>query len=236
MSDDLSTAQRIVIGHAKAIARILTVSAGVGIAVVCARLLNLSDIEVLGLEAPLRHVWFFFVLVTIAHLFFGWILVKDLGRSRDEDDSAGGKRLFDALRTEESSLLRGILPRQTPVQEGSRVYKMSWSDPTTWLFCGLALLNFAAILPWKLNRGDFVWDGGTARVVTLVALGLVLLFINWMVGGQWLVMLSQLTLDEAPAFSFGGSVPVWYERYTMISVLAVVMGLVITPFLIVVLF
>jgi hypothetical protein len=71
-------------------------------------------------------------------------------------------------------------------------------------------------------------------VTAMFGLGLVLAVANWLIGGQWLVMLSQFALsgDDAPAFSFGSS-PVWHEHLMVVYVLIALCVLVFIPVLIV---
>jgi hypothetical protein len=148
----LSAEQKIIIGHVRTIAKVLYGTGVVAIAIVCARLLGVTSVKALGLESPLRHVWVFIVAVTIAHLFLASTLINALGTCKDEeDDGTIGRKVFDTIRAEDNIFLRGLMPRQVPVREGSRIFRMHWIDPTTWLFCGLVILSWLAILPWRVG-------------------------------------------------------------------------------------
>jgi hypothetical protein len=61
---------------------------------------------------------------------------------------------------------------------------MDESDPTTWLVHGVALLVFIAII--RIRKASW----GT-RIGTILA-GLVIVLINWLVGGGWAVTASML--------------------------------------------
>ena len=80
---------------------------------------------------------------------------------------------------------------------------MSAGDPSAWLTCALAIFSFVAMLPWRIDGGALVRDGSVWRLAILVALGAAMLLINWVVGGTWMIMLSQMAQpsDEHDLFA-----------------------------------
>jgi hypothetical protein len=101
------------------------------------------------------------------------------------------QKLFDEIRTQKGLFLRGLVPRT--LREGSRIARMSWSDPTTLLSYGLALLIIVAILPWRYDNG--VRWASPKMIIAYAAIALILVITNWFAGGLWIISVSRLTED-----------------------------------------
>jgi hypothetical protein len=240
MPIELSPDQKVVLGHLKAIGKILVVSGGVAIATILARLLGQDLLDSSVFKAPVRLAWLFFLPATIAHVFWTRFALYKMSDIRHQDaDQTAGKALVGEIRSGDSMFLRGLVPRTEGVRPGSRVVEMSHRDPTTWLAYGLVVLVVIAILPWQLKDGALRWDGGLARALTLAGVALVVVVVNWLAGTLWVVMLSQLTLatDKQWAFDrlpFGSTVGIrWRSRLRIVQVLVVVTFLALLPFVLI---
>jgi hypothetical protein len=234
MSTEELSEQRILVGHVRTIAKILYGMGAVSLGIVSARIFGLTSIKALGLAAPLSHVWIIYVSSTVAHVFFGHMLLLAIGKNWDGGEVGAdfGKRVFDSVRSEDSIFLRGLMPRAVPWIEGSRIFRMHWTDPTTTLFCGLLLLSWVAILPWRV-AGGLEWTGGPRYVAAHFVLGVLLIAINWLVGGQWLVMLSHFPYSDNEELRMVGSFPFWYSRLIVVYFVMLCILLVLGPLILV---
>jgi hypothetical protein len=68
---------------------------------------------------------------------------------------------------------------------------MSFSDGSTWLACGAALLALVAVLPWWIDGGGLRWKG-LRQAFGAGGIAVALVVANWLVGGAWATALSRL--------------------------------------------
>lgn len=71
---------------------------------------------------------------------------------------------------------------------GFRLYQMDFSDPTTWLAHAAGLAIFFAVLRWRGAK----WR---VRIGTCIA-AIFLTVMNWMIGSNWVVAASELSLEN----------------------------------------
>jgi hypothetical protein len=189
----------ISVGHVSALAKVFVFAATFGLAVVAARAFGVNHVGAIGIQTPLSWVWVVFFGITIAHVFLSATTVESLRsvlKLRKPDEPDVGEQVYQEIRTQNTVFLRGLLAR-TPTA-GGRLWEMSWRDPTTMVFLGLCLLDFIAILPWRVADGQLEWATGTRNIIPLFAIGILLLAANWFAGGRWTIAISEL---RAPPYS-----------------------------------
>ncbi|MGW3283932.1 hypothetical protein ACWDR3_04700 [Streptomyces sp. NPDC001002] len=236
--EKLAELSQLAKAYAATVGRILLTGGVAALLVICARLFGKNSVAAMGLEAPLRHAWILFVAITVAHVFWAKFLADTLSAMEMLDGSqATGKALLRTVRTESGLMLRGLVPRVDRIGD-SHVYAMSRKDPSTWLSFGLALSAYIAILPWRITHGSLELDGSVARLIVLVIVGLVALYVNWLIGGTWILMLSELANPEGSReiYVFAGSWVRWWGDFFFVTVFGVIFILVASPFVILVVF
>lgn len=203
MEDELPATAKNVVGYAETISKTLIVGGGVCVAAIAARALGSDEIKVGALNLPVGYTTLVIGLGTLTHVFWSsHILTALLEFSRGEvkraqhtlEYSDSTQKLFDEIRTQKGLFLRGLVPRT--LREGSRIARMSWSDPTTWLSYGLALLTIVAILPWRYDDGVVRW-APPKMLIAYAAIALILVITNWFAGGLWIISLSCVTEDAS---------------------------------------
>jgi hypothetical protein len=198
VGNELSPDSKITLGYIQGIAKMLLGAGAVAVVTVVARLLGRDTIKisVFSLEIPLGAVAVVFVVGTAAHLFWTCFLISALQRvagDSDPDSWEESKKLFDEIRSSDSRMLRGMVPRTERSGPGSRLVQMSLGDPTTWLAVGLSVVVVAAILPWRIDDG-LKWGDGQALALQVVTC-VVVVVLNWWAGGLWAIGVSRLTTE-----------------------------------------
>jgi hypothetical protein len=216
VGDELPAAAKNVVGYAESISKTLIVGGAVAIAAIAARVLGQEQIKVGPISLPVGYTALVIGLGTLTHVFWsshilgalrefarGEVLRAQEKRRLEHPDSSpfdydleysdSTQKLFDEIRTQKGLFLRGLIPRT--VREGSRIARMSWSDPTTWLSYGLAVLTIVAILPWRYDNG-LRWPS-PKMIIAYAAIALILVITNWFAGGVWIISLSRLTEDAS---------------------------------------
>jgi hypothetical protein len=200
MSSEFGTEERDVIRYAKQVGAVLLFGATVAALIVAARLFGGSEVKAPGIDVPLEHAWLLLVLVTVAHVFLGFFFYQSIhGLWRERFGPVVGRRVFDEIKIESNLFLRGMLPRSQPVRPGSRYYRMSWADPSTWVAHLALLVTVVALLPWHVEHGKLLF-ADTSTIIRFAVLVLFIVLINWRMGAAWSIGLSQLTVAENEAF------------------------------------
>jgi len=195
--NELTTRQREVVLYAKGVAKILIAGTVMAVAVIGAKLFGVEDIDVGQLSLPIKYAWTLFCVATVAHVFEAVFFIRAIHQLwKEQQTTDQGNHVFNEIKLESNYFLRGMIPRARPRHPGGRIYVMDFADPSTWIAHGAVLALVIATLPWRLEKGYFVWDGG----LHLIPLALVLALANWLAGSNWAVALSQLTVPKNEAF------------------------------------
>jgi hypothetical protein len=216
VGDVLPAAAKNVVGYAETISKTLMVGGAVCVGAIAARALGSNEIKVGPLNLPVGYTTLVVGLGTLTHVFWSSHILTalreffrdevlrvqekyhsehpDISPFDYEYDSDSAQELFDEIRTQKGLFLRGLVPRT--LREGSRIARMSWSDPTTWLSYGLALLTIVAILPWRYDNGVVRWES-PKMLIAYAAIALILVITNWFAGALWIISLSSLTEDAS---------------------------------------
>jgi hypothetical protein len=245
MSEASPAALRIAVGHIATLAKVLAFAGALSVAVVIARLFGLKDVGPLAVGTPLGYIWIAFIAITCAHWFLAFTAVESFDDALDrapKETPAGpvvvvsGERLYQEIRSQDTWVLRGLCAR-VPTND-ARVHWMSWRDPTTIIFLGLAALSFTAIVPWRVTDGDLEWSSRLGGVIGSLILACLLLGLNWAAGGHWTIALSQLRMErqEDADRDRGGvscALPVGNERGCLVALVVVLLLLAGIPWFLV---
>lgn len=195
MVTDLPTDVKIVVGYASKIGGILLAGGVLALVATGARALGLDQIEYHSLDIPLSYLWVLFMLGTFAHVIYARFIVTRLvdlhynsESERKTDSVARGQQVFDEIRTLDTLVLQGLMPRTEPTRPGSRIIKMSPKDLTTWVSLGLALVTVVALLPWRWDHGLHFASIGVSLAYGAIAA--IIVGLNWWAGGYWIIRVS----------------------------------------------
>ena len=141
-------------------------------------------VKVFGVDIPIGRAWIIFAIFTVGHIYASYVFRQDCWEVMKQSAEIRGVA-WQALTGAPLLFFHGLVARlQVVYVNGTPIYNMDESDPTTWLVHGVALLVFIAII--RIRKASW----GT-RIGTILA-GLVIVLINWLVGGGWAVTASML--------------------------------------------
>ena len=187
------------------IGRILLLGFVLAVSVVGSRLFNHGGgvaVANLNINVPANYIWIFFAALTLAHYLYASSLSQSIVRFWDSEESTDRRRsLFEKITSDPNLFVFGLIPRSKPIKPGSRRYRMDGSDPSTWITILAMSVFVISMLPWYVTAtGSLKWSTGWTLFIPLAA-ALMLGIANWLVGGIWLILLSQLTVEKCDAES-----------------------------------
>lgn len=189
MAEEKPLRRRLVLRWAKSVNRILVTGTVAAIVVLAARLFNGSaDVEVWEVgPIPLKAVWVVFAGGTLVHAFAGYFFRRAaLELQRSSVDVSQKLAAYEDVVADGGHYVGVAVPR-VPV-EGRRTVAMDLRDPSTWVAHGGALAVAGAVLPWWWDDG-LQWPG-LAQSLALAGIGVLLVAVNWVIGGHWALALS----------------------------------------------
>jgi hypothetical protein len=185
--------QRQAMAYGKTIGRILTLGVTLSIAAIIGRVFG-SEVPIAGTQIPINYVCWAILGFSLAHSFSAFFFVRIMHIFWHAYDAAAGKHLFQELSLNSGAFFQGMVPRR-PKKTGSHYYRISLDDPSGWLSYGSVLVVFVAALPWHLQNGSLKWSAGWFLLIQILA-AIVLPLANWLVGGFWVIALSELTFEK----------------------------------------
>lgn len=201
MTSALPPDAKKVLGYAENVSTTLQAGGLFAFTAVAARILGHDEIPIPLLKdfkVPLTYTVAIFFAGTIVHIFWTRFIIQGLNKIADDDFKDPSHHsiamLFDEISNSKKRFLNGLVARSKPIRKHSRIAEMSLSDPTTYLSYGLAVLTILAILPWRVDNG-LRWSGSWWTVLAYATMALILVVINWWIGGLWIITLS-LMKDE----------------------------------------
>jgi hypothetical protein len=186
-----------VIENAKWVDKILmvgTLAAGMIVLFKLLNLLNIINITTIDIGSlknlPITNGWLFFViflLLTFAHYWTGILLLShSLHKLWQANSSELSEYAFNEVTTTGGIFVRGLIPR---IENVGVIYLIDMRDPSAWAAHAAALALIFAIVPWYFAPPFFI----------LLVLAIVLMFVNWMIGSNWIILLSELKVEHDKA-------------------------------------
>ena len=148
-----------------------------------------------NIQVSITNVWLIFFIIcifTVAHFYTGFLLlVKSTHKMWEANSDELGITAFEKVVETCGIYVRGLIARTQHHKNTPLVYKMDLDDPSALVSHGAAILFILAILPW---------DFSNLRLFFICfILAIILTIVNWLVGGTWIVALSELTLEHDKA-------------------------------------
>jgi len=187
--NEFTDPQKDVITYADKVNKVLVTGSIFLVALILFKL-GIIQFNLYGIKAPVENAWFIALLFTIAHFWTGVVLlaptVHNLWRTCSTEQ---GKKVFNEVTRNGSSFVSRLIPRTKYTRtKFVTFYRMSFNDPSTWAALGATVLLTVAIVPWDFK--DF------AHFSQLVVIALLIAFVNWLIGGIWIIALSGLTIEH----------------------------------------
>lgn len=142
--------------------------------------LDISDIRVLGVVC---------LIFTGSHWYASKLLLQSVLEFWKAKHFSERFKLFEQLRASGGVLMRGFLPRERKeVRKNLYVYRIRSTDPTIWIAYGSVLVIIISITSWQYFNSYAFWKSLFLSTVTA--------FMNWHIGSNWVVALTELTYQK----------------------------------------
>lgn len=197
----LNHLQAQVLEDAKWVDKVLMSGTFIVGAIVFLKFLNLLGIVSIqtfdwgNIKISITNVWlifFIFLLFTFAHYYTGLLLLaKSTHKLWETNSTELSRTAFEKVVETGGVYVRGLIARTQHLKNTPWIYKMERDDPSTLVSHGAALLLVLAIVPW--NFSDL------RQFFTFLILAVLVTIVNWLIGGTWIVALSELTLEPGEA-------------------------------------
>ena len=163
--------------------------------IVLVKLLRRPVVQIFNIPIDLGRTCYLFVGLTVAHMYYAVVFIRRCRRVFCEGTSNQRMEAWNKLTQGDLVWFNEVTPRAYPVDGTLHVYPIDPTDPTSWLAVASILLLVLATV--RLASATWLTRIGTVVAATLLAR------INWMLGANWVVAASQLTIDgESPYFHF----------------------------------
>ena len=198
--------QKVVLENAKWMDKVLV--SGVGIAgvivlvIVLLKLTGAKEFEWANMKFSTTYAWPVCFILTVAHVYTAWLFIRSILTLWQQETSDNCRTAFQEVTTTGNLFVRKMIARTQRVRtrSGRYIVAMKIDDPSTWATYSAAGLLIAAIVPFDLTN---IW-----LFLFLLAIATILTWVNWIVGSNWIIALSELTLEDEQAWYL----PKWVEK------------------------
>jgi hypothetical protein len=139
-------------------------------------------------EINTDKAWIIFLLFSLAHVYTAWLFIKSIHELWKTHNQEECQTTFNKVISSGGLFVRGLIPRTKKIRG---IYQMTWSDPSTMISHLAALLLIPAIIPFDVSN--------RLRFILYIVTALIVMVFNWIVGSNWAIALSQLTVDRSQA-------------------------------------
>jgi hypothetical protein len=153
--------------------------------IILLKLTGHTSFKWLDIDFDTRYAWIICILFTLGHWYTAWLFIRSVVDLWKKGTSEECLTAFNKIVTSGGLFVRGLIPRVTSVDG---IYQMSWKDPTTLVSHLGALIIILAIVPF-----DFT---GAILIRPYIGVAIILMIINWIIGSNWAVALSQLSVER----------------------------------------
>jgi len=183
-----------VVQNSKWVDKVLMSGFFASLSIVLLKLFGGETMKWLNVKLNLSHVWIVFLLLTCAHLYTTILLIKSIKRLWQKCTHEDRSLVYNRLTSIGGVYVRGLIAR-TEIYDDWELkvkYKMVYEDPSAWAALVTAALLFIAIVPFSFDEAlIFYW-----------ALSALIVNGNWVIGTNWIVALSDLSLNNEKSSYF----------------------------------
>jgi hypothetical protein len=165
--------------------------------VVVLRCLGKDQIEIKGIQVPMRHFWMAVIALTIAHLYLSWVHVEACKQVSTLDADKRLSAWTKLTMGKDSPLLfRSMKERNVTVEMKlpfvgkQRVHQVEKADNTLWLSLALVVVVFGSVL-------HFTSKAVIPKLIVVTG-AVALALVNWLIGGHWAIATSSIKPSPVP--------------------------------------
>ena len=187
---NLNLDQEAVIENAKWVDNVIVAGISLAGIIVLIKMFGGSEIEWQGIKLSTDFGWLFFTFFTLAHAYTSWLFNLSIRDLVERNSFAICRKTFDEITAIGGFFFRRLLPRTevTGIIAGIKIVGMCSSDPTVFLAYSCAILLLAAIIPFEISN--------VYLFLFKIIIAFVIVIGNWMIGSNWVVNLSKLTIKS----------------------------------------
>jgi hypothetical protein len=189
------------------------------IVVVLLKILGQREVEWMDVKFNLENVWIVFCLFSIAHLYTEILLIRSIRPLWDKCNVEDRNFIYNKIVATGGIYVRGLVARTKVLQDWELKvdYRMSFKDPSAWVAYISFLILLGAIIPFPLFY----------EKIHQVVIALLFSNINWIIGTNWVVALSELSnsFEESLDASERGSMrSMYFEEFDKNGICVVTMS------------
>ena len=205
MSDETepSYLKKGVITNAGTVGTVLIIGTGLAGVILLVKLTGAQHFKLFDADYPIVHAWFPFLLFTFAHWYTNTLLLRSIAKLKESGNAELCHAAWQELVASGNLFIRGAVAEMKPDANGPKVYIRDPGDPSMIFTMVVVLGMMLAIIPFDLAfviLGQKNFDWSQVWITAILALGAVVFaVVNWLIGGNWLVKLAQLSRDHVTA-------------------------------------
>jgi hypothetical protein len=202
MSDDKDPdfLKKGVVTNAETVGTVLVTGTGLAGLILLVKLTGAEKFKLFDAEYPIVHAWFPFLLFTFAHWYAAALLLRAIARLKEKGTADLCHAAWEEVTATGSLFVRGAVAGMKPHPNYPNLYIRDPGDPAV-VFTLVAVFGMMlAIIPFDLVfvlLGYKTFDWSQVWATALLTVGAVVFaVVNWLIGGNWLVRLAQLSKDH----------------------------------------
>lgn len=181
--------QNAIIENIKWLDKVLWTGFSLGMIVIGLKILGYEKFEWETIEFKMEFAWIVFIILTIAHAYVTVLIlqtVKELWSNSSYNDRL---LVFNIVKASGGLFIRGLVPRINRSNFVKiNIFEMSIFDPTVWSSSFAVIGLIVAIIPFKIIDLQYF--------IILIIVALLIAGLNWIIGSQWAIALSELVIDK----------------------------------------
>ncbi len=192
--------QKAVITNANTVGVVLTTGAGLAGIILLVKLTGSDNFKFFDAQYPVVYSWFPFVIFTFAHWYTAILLVKAINELKAKGDYELCRSAWREVIATGNLFVRGAVAEMKQHPKNPKLWIRNPGDPSV-IFTLVAMAGMVfAIVPFDLlfvllGKKSFELSQVVSTIVLVIA-AIVFAAVNWLIGGNWLVLLAQLSKEN----------------------------------------
>jgi hypothetical protein len=186
--------------------KMLWIGLTLSLIIVLLRISGHPEFAWLGVKFKTSYAFVIFGILSIVHFYVTVILLNTIRVSWRWCSTKQRLDIFFEVVSTSGPFIRGMTERSQRMYGSSRLwgYTMAPDDPSVWVSLLAVILAFFALLPFRLTP--------VLPLLTKLVCVFLLIGFNWVIGTNWAVALSELSIERKTSLFFG-RVKSWRDTY-----------------------